>query len=102
MDVVQSECAVQRLALPAVADLGYAQMLKSKLVDALEQEKGVLIDASEVQRITTPCFQILISATRTFADAGRALTFVSRSAAFTETANVLGLESFFREESDRG
>jgi len=82
------------LTLPAVLDLTSAASLKAELLAALARGDGLEIDGSEVQRITTPCLQVLASAARAFAQAGGPpLKFSKKSPALLEVASVLALGS---------
>ena len=91
MSVEPSENVLQ---LPAVADLTSAASLKSSLEQALSAGTGLVVDASSVQRISSPCLQILAAAKNTFLQAGGAqLTFRDPSAEFLETVSTLALET---------
>src|ERR1700749_352240 len=80
------------LVLPAVVDLTTAPELKLNLQQALILAEGLEIDAGNVQRITSPCLQMLVSAARGFAEAGGpALRFSKTSEAFLETVATLSL-----------
>lgn len=83
---------VSKLVLPAVLDLTGAAELKHTIASALERGCGVDIDASEVRRITTPCFQVLAAAAGSYAKAGGpAMRFVALSLEFREIASTLAL-----------
>jgi anti-anti-sigma regulatory factor len=78
--------------LPAVADLTEAGPLKQRLEQALASGSGLTVDASAVQRISSPCLQVLVAGMAAFAKAGGASLSISNpSEAFRETASVLGL-----------
>ena len=80
------------VVLSAVADLSQAGPLKTRLEEALASGTGVTVDASAVQRISSPCLQVLVAGVTTFAKAGgAALVIKEPSEAFRETASVLGL-----------
>jgi len=49
------------LTLKPVMDLTEAEHLRLAFLDCLVKGKGLKIIASEVERITTPCLQILLS-----------------------------------------
>jgi anti-anti-sigma regulatory factor len=87
------------LVLPPLVDLAYAAQLKAVLLEALNLGKGIDIDASDVQRVATPCLQILAAAARSFAQTESApLVFSKVSDAFFQMAatlavgSILGLE----------
>jgi anti-anti-sigma regulatory factor len=80
------------MTLPAVADLTEAGPLKQRLEQALTSGIGLTVDASAVQRISSPCLQVLVAGVTSFANAGgAALTISNPSKAVRETASVLGL-----------
>lgn len=80
------------LVLPAVLDLTAAEQLKQDLLCALSDGTGIDIDAGAVQRITTPCFQVLAVAAKTITeDGGGTMRFLNLPGVFRETAETLGL-----------
>ena len=93
MTMAPSSVGRPLVSLPPIANLTAAADLKQALVDALDSGKGVEIDASAVQNITSPCWQVLIAAAKSFSGATTAMHFaVSKpSAAFLEAARTLGI-----------
>jgi anti-anti-sigma regulatory factor len=86
------ESVSDSVTLPAVADLTEAGPLKLRLEEALASGTGLTVDASAVQRISSPCLQVLVAGVAAFAKAGgAALAIGNPSEAFRETATVLGL-----------
>lgn len=82
----------ERVTLPPVADLTEAGPLKERLLQALAAGTSVTVDASAVQRVSSPCLQVLVAGTQSFAKAGgTSLTIADPSEAFRETVSVLGL-----------
>ena len=51
-----------KVALPPSLDIAAAADLKRALLEALAAEGNIDVDASAVQRIATPCLQILAAA----------------------------------------
>ena len=85
------------LSLPAIADLLQAAPLKQELERALASGGGVVVDASAVQRISSPYLQVLLAGQNAFAKAGGpSLSITNPSAAFLETVSVLGLAGALR------
>lgn len=84
------------LKLPEAAGLTFADTLKHRCDEAIATGAGLTIDASETQRIGTPCIQVLVSAALSFEKAGGALTVANPSEAFNETVSALGLTQFFK------
>ena len=95
---------VPGLLLPPIVDLAYASQLKAVLVEALDLGKGLVVDAGEVQRISTPCLQVLAAAAKSFALAGEAslaLVISEASEAFSDAVTTLAISSEFTlKESD--
>lgn len=86
-----------RLSLPAVVDLLQAGAIKAQLERALANGGGVTVDASAVQRISSPCLQVLVAGANAFAKAGGpSMTIASPSPAFLETVSTLGLTEALR------
>ena len=82
-----------RVSLPAVADLLQADTLKMQLEHGLASGSEMTIDASAVQRISSPFLQVLVAGVVAFAKAGGpSLTISNPSAAFLETVSTLGLK----------
>ena len=82
----------EQVTLPAVADLTYAGPLKEQLMQSFTAGTSVTIDASSVQRLSSPCLQVLVAGKQSFAKAGGASLVISKpSVAFRETVSVLGL-----------
>jgi len=82
----------ESVSLPAVADLTAAGPLKATLEQALADGNGVIVDASAVQRVSSPCLQVLVAGALSFAKAGgTSLSIGDPSDAFCETVSLLGL-----------
>lgn len=82
-----------RISLPAISDLFHAIALKAEIEQALTQDNSVTVDASAVQRISTLCLQVLLSAANGKGRKdGPPLTIMAPSAQFLETVSVLGLK----------
>ena len=91
---MSSGTAEQPVELPAVADLTFARTLKELLATGLAAGKGLAIDASKVQRIGSPCLQVLVSASNACVQAGGSKpAFLNPSTDFLETVALLGLDS---------
>jgi len=79
------------LVLPAILDLTAAQRLKEDLLASLQIGEGLDIDASQVQRVSSLCLQILASAMRSFTETGGpGLSVAAASDSFRDAA--LGLD----------
>jgi chemotaxis protein CheX len=85
-----------QMTLPAVVDLPFAATLKAQLVEGLAAGNGMSIDGSGVQRISSPCLQVLVAGMNAFAVSGVPLAIVDPSPAFVETVSTLGLRDALR------
>lgn len=69
------------------------------LAAALVERRGspVVLDASAVQHLGAQCAQVLLSARRSWADAGHEFRFAEPSEAFADGARLLGLAADFQD-----
>ena len=81
-----------QLKLPAVLDSAAAADLKRELLVALSSSNSINVDASLVQRVTTPSLQILAAAATSAAQAEKGrLRLHSVPRVLSEAINTLGL-----------
>ena len=78
-------------------DAGYAPRLR----DALLAYRGndLTLDASQVQRPSTLCLQVLISAAKTWAADGKAFCIIDPSPQLFAAARTVGLASLLEQVS---
>lgn len=88
------------ISLPSVLNLGVAESLREQFVEQSIQETSIVIDASEVETITTPCIQVLLAADRAMEEAGGSLTLKLSSPAFQAAFQDLGLNVIFEKWSN--
>lgn len=85
-----SELAMpNRTVLPSILDQAATADLKATLAEALAS--GAELDAGAVQRVSTLCFQLLLSACKAAAGSGRNLAITNSSEEFRRGAAALGL-----------
>lgn len=86
------------LDLPASLDLTGAEALRGALLPGLLESGGILLDGRAVERVTTPCLQVLAAAAATAR--ARALPFRLRgvSVALAEAIEDLGLSDAIPHE----
>jgi chemotaxis protein CheX len=82
-------------ALPAILDITKAQELRGHMVDRLNGG-AVLVDASAVDRVSTPCIQVLLAAARSAELAGTSFRIANASAALCTALADLGLQAVFK------
>ncbi len=80
--------------LPSILDLLAAEGLKDKVVSILDGGESLVLDASEVSRITTPCVQILIAASTELQANHNDLKLAASSQVFEDAMRDLGFENF--------
>jgi len=87
----------QTYALPQALDLLAAQSLKEKLLELFDQEGDLVIDGSNVERITTPCVEVLVAANSAYSQVERAFQIDNPSEYLTEAFVTLGLGNDFEQ-----
>ncbi len=91
----QESCQLQN-KLPVVLGLTEAQSLRDTMV-ALLSGGSLLLDASAVERMSTPCAQVLLAAGRAAGLAGSSFRIVDASEAFQAALADLGLKAEFKK-----
>lgn len=91
----------RRLKLPSVLDMLAAEGLREALKETLVLGGPLAIDASQVDRMSTPCIQVLVAGGRAMADAGVAFTIEQPSEAFMNGFYDLGLAGVVSEWATR-
>ena len=81
----------QYLGFPPSLDLKATKPLKQALGQALERGLPIVIDACDVERLSTTCAQVLVAFEKAARTADTAVTFRRPSAAFTAAFEILGL-----------
>lgn len=77
-------------ALPAVLDLTQAQTLRNTMLNLLAGG-SVMLDAGDVDRMSTPCAQVILAAGRAANDAAVSFKIRNASVAFQKAFADLGL-----------
>ena len=91
-DIEAVDTDLPRMALSAILDTTEVADMKQELLAAAQAGGGLDVDASAVQRISSLCLQLLVSAKQSFAASGKAkLQIVNPSENFTQTASALAL-----------
>ena len=80
-----------RIDLGSVLDIRAAEPLKEVLRKAISKGKPLTLDVGSVERMSTPCIQVLIAAATVMKEAGAVFTLAGPSDAFIESFNELGL-----------
>jgi anti-anti-sigma regulatory factor len=82
-------------ALPAILDITKAQELRGHMVDRLNVGP-LVVDASAVDRVSTPCIQVLLAAARSADGAGTSFRIADASEALRAALVDLGLQTVFK------
>jgi len=85
------------IALAPMTDLSAAAQLKAALIELMDSDDPMAIDASQVSHLTTPCVQILVAAARGAAEQGRDVIIHKPSDAFITAFDDLGLFAELKE-----
>jgi len=86
-----------RIDLPATLMLGQAGQLQSALLEAVSQHAPVIIDARNVDRLSTACIQLLVAFTAAAANARIDVSISGQSASFAEAFEATGLSATIRK-----
>lgn len=81
--------------LPQVLDLTQAQNLRDSMAARLS-EGALVLDASAVERMSTPCMQVLLAAGRAADLAGSPFQIINVSDVFRTALADLGLQAEFK------
>jgi len=82
------------IVLPQILDFAQAQVLRDTLI-GLPGTAALVLDASAVERMSTPCAQVLLAAGRTAESTGTSLKILNASEVFTSALAELGLQPEF-------
>jgi chemotaxis protein CheX len=80
-----------RITLGPVLDIRAAVALREGLQKALKRGKPVIVDAAQVDRLSTPCIQVLLAAGKTAEGSGCRIVLAQASDAFVAAFSDLGL-----------
>lgn len=82
------------ITLPEIMDIVAAEIFLEDLKQAITNDTTkVILVTDKVERITTPCFQIIISAQKSLNDNNGTLEIKDPSGIFCDSAALLGLTS---------
>lgn len=87
------------IPLPSVLNLGVAESLREQFVEHSTQQTNLIIDASEVETITTPCIQVLLAASHAMDETGGRFSVTAASESFETAFQDLGLNVIFNKWS---
>lgn len=79
------------LKLPVALDIAAAEGLYQLIVENLDYENDLIVDVGEIECISTPCIQILVSASNALSIKGLRLRVKNKNDEFSEKMTLLGL-----------
>lgn len=89
------------LPLPASLDITLADRLHHSLLERIATERPLSVDGSEVERVSTPCVQLLVAAAASARAHGLPFRISGASQVLTEAVRDLGLTRALGLEDDR-
>lgn len=96
----EAASSAEVLALPSVMDLLAAEPLRARLLAAITAHVPITLTAGDVERLSTPCAQVLLAAARSAKAAAVSLRIVGGSADFLGAVEDLGLSGEFEKWLD--
>ena len=84
----------QAYSLAASLDLLAAQTLRDDLLERFHGDGGLTISAEAVERISTPCIEVLVATSNAFSGTERKFRVESSSACFDDAMHTLGLTEY--------
>ena len=81
------------ITLPAFLDIAAAQDFHKALLENVASAHTMILDCSEVARMTTPAVQLLISTSKTAESAGKSVVILNPSNVMEQSFRELGVES---------
>jgi chemotaxis protein CheX len=94
-DVPPGQASGASNTLPQVLDLTQAQNLRDSMT-ALLGDGALVLDASDVERMSTPCAQVLLATGRAADLAGSPFQIINTSDVFRSALADLGLQAEFK------
>lgn len=93
----------ERIKIPVVSlwpmlDLATAEPLHRLLQDTFATESGIVLDGSQVERVSTACLQLLVAASRTARSREMTFTLQGASPALMSAVEDLALSAALFDE----
>lgn len=86
------------LKLTPILDLNAALGLRDNLAETIEGGSDIKIDFSRVERITTPCIQVIVAAKQAVEGGGRNFSVTGLAPSIRESFRDLGLGTVTAQE----
>ena len=72
-------------------DLLAAEALKNDLLALLHKDSDLIINGGEVERVATPCIEVLVAAAAAFGEGGRSFKIAEPSPSLCDSFEAVGL-----------
>lgn len=82
----------------SVMDMSVSEELYNLLVECLSSGKKIILIADQVERITTPCLQMIFSLLSSVASSGAEVEIRDKSPAFVKALDDLGFNDCFERK----
>jgi len=93
---------LHRITLPTIMDIGVCANLQTAMMEQASIGGMLDVDASGIERISTPGVQLLLCAIRNVASDSAHVTLASASPVLLQAVEDLGLTSHFQPHLDNG
>lgn len=91
---------MNNILLDSFLDIIVVEGLRSRLVEAIEETGKLTLDASLVERVTTPCIQLFIAADKELLKNGEGLKIIQATDVMVSALKDIGLEDTYQEWSN--
>lgn len=88
------------ILLDSSLDIVLVEGLRTRFVEAIEKTGNLTLDASLVERITTPCIQLLIAADQELSKNGEGLKLIQATDVVVSALKDIGLEDTYQRWSN--
>lgn len=85
------------IPLAAQLDISAAEALRQQLADALGSGEAILLDGSAIERLTTPCIQVILSLKKSAAQRQQDCHLIDASEGCCQAFERLGLTNQLEE-----
>jgi len=85
------QVTILKYTLSRELDLLAAESLKLAFLEQLHKDGDLVIDGSDVERVSTPCIEVLVAASSAFGEGGRNFVLDQPSPPLCDALEALGL-----------
>ena len=88
------------ITMPSSMDIMAAEEIKQLLLEAINNAANIVVDAAKVERLTTPCIQLLIAFDQELKNQNTTFKITNASDAFINALEDVGLDEKYQEWSN--